>query len=159
MEIIADLVKRFSHSGKVEWIGLRPARGEPLISVDTAQIAFTGLSGDHRMKAGKRTITLIQAEHLPAIAALAGTGETAVAPGRLRRNIVVSGISLLALRNLEFRIGEAVLRGTGLCAPCSRMEEELGHGGYNAMRGHGGICAEVVREGTVRVGDKVEETG
>jgi len=96
---------------------------------------------------------LIQQEHLPVIAALAG--HQSVSPQVLRRNLVVSGINLLALRNVEFRIGDTVLKGSGLCAPCSRMAEALGHGGYNAMRGHGGITASVVTTGTVTLGDPV----
>ena len=61
----------------------------------------------------------------------------------------------MTLREAIFRIGTAVLRGTGPCAPCSRMEEALGPGGFNAVRGHGGITAEVVRPGRVALGDSV----
>jgi MOSC domain-containing protein YiiM len=98
-------------------------------------------------------VTLIQAEHLEIVARL--LGKAAIEPALVRRNIVVSGINLLALRSQEFQIGEAVLVGTGNCAPCSRMEEVLGPGGYNAMRGHGGITAAVVQPGVLRVGDSV----
>jgi MOSC domain-containing protein YiiM len=68
----------------------------------------------------------------------------------------VSGINLLSLKGLRFRIGEAVLEGTGPCDPCSRMEENLGPGGFQAMRGHGGLTARVIEAGTVCVGDRVE---
>ena len=113
-----------------------------------------GLVGDrYAGSSGKRGITLIQAEHLPAIAALAA--HTAVAPATLRRNLVVDGIPLLALKDRRFRIGEVVLQGTGPCDPCSRMESALGAGGYNAMRGMGGICARIVEGGTIRRGDAV----
>jgi MOSC domain-containing protein YiiM len=97
---------------------------------------------------------LIQAEHLPAIAALAH--RDAVAPELLRRNLVVSGINLMALRHGRLRIGGAAVEITGPCAPCSRMEVALGPGGYNAMRGHGGWCAEVLVPGRLAVGDSVE---
>ena len=155
METIASLTQRFSHAGEITWIGVRPARKEPLISSDKVSVQLTGLEGDHRSKPGKRTVTLIQAEHLPVIASLCKGQPTTVAPERLRRNLVVSGISLLGLRNQIFKIGNVTLRGTGLCAPCSRMETELGYGGYNAMRGHGGICAEVLQAGMITLGDKV----
>ena len=100
---------------------------------------------------GKRQVTLIQAEHLPVIAALAGV--QSVTPEEMRRNIVISGLSVLALKDARFQLGEVILEGTGECHPCSRMEETFGPGGYNAVRGHGGITARVVRGGLIRVGD------
>ena len=99
---------------------------------------------------GKRQVTLIQAEHLSVIAALAGL-ET-VTPEHLRRNVVVSGLALLALKDRRFRIGDVLLEGTGECHPCSRMEEAFGPGGYNAVRGHGGITARVLEGGLIEVG-------
>ena len=132
---------------------MRPARRTDVVSVQQVEVTENGLAGDHRARPGKRAVTLIQAEHLPTIAALAGR-ET-VDPALLRRNIVVSGIHLMALRHRRFRVGSAVLEGAAPCAPCSRMEEALGPGGYNAMRGHGGICAAVVEPGTVAIGDVV----
>ena len=121
--------------------------------VEKTEITPNGLAGDRRDSPGKRAVSLIQWEHLAVIASLMGRG--AIDPVLLRRNIVVSGINLLGLRKVEFRVGGAVLRGTGLCAPCSRMEETLGRGGYTAMRGHGGITAEVIEAGAVAIGDVV----
>ena len=120
----------------------------------------SGLDGDHHAKRGKpskREVTLIQAEHLAAAASL--THQGAVTPDLTRRNIVVSGINLLALKDRRFQIGAAILEATGPCEPCSRMEENLGPGGYNAMRGHGGITARVVESGAIRVGDEVRFVG
>ena len=75
-----------------------------------------GLVGDrYASGSGKRGITLIQAEHLPVIAALAGLD--AVAPTTLRRNVVVSGIPLVALKGRRFRIGDVLLEGTDACDP------------------------------------------
>ena len=83
-------------------------------------------------------------------------GKSEIDPRLTRRNIVVSGINLLAFKELKFQLGkEVILEMTGLCHPCSRMEENLGDGGYHAMRGHGGITAKVVRGGTVNLGDEV----
>jgi MOSC domain-containing protein YiiM len=73
----------------------------------------------------------------------------------LRRNIAVAGINLLALKSRRFTIGEAELEYTGTCDPCSFMEQTLGPGGYNAMRGHGGITARVLQGGAIALDDRV----
>ena len=85
-------------------------------------------------------------------------GGKRINPKLTRRNIVVSGINLLSLKHQKFRIGSVILETTGICAPCKRMEENLGVGGYNAMRGHGGITATVIEEGTIKLGDTIELT-
>lgn len=151
---LAKLMATLPQVGKVEWIGLRPARDKAMREVDHAEASTGGgLAGDrYKGGSGKRGITLIQAEHLPAIAALSGHE---VLPALLRRNVVVSGIPLIALKEREFRIGDVVLRGTEPCDPCSRMETALGAGGYNAMRGMGGLCAHIVSGGSFRIGDEV----
>ena len=151
--MMKDLLKKFSGDGRVEWIGVRPARREPIKVVEVAEVVENGLVGDRRENPGKRAVTLIQAEHLPVIATLAG--KDVITPEMLRRNIVVSGINLLALRHHEIRIDDVILRTTGPCAPCSFMEETIGFGGYNAMRGHGGLTAEVIQGGEIRVGSVV----
>ncbi len=148
-----QLTGQHAQFGRLQWIGIRPVRRAPIVWQQSVAITRCGLEGDHRSAPGSRAVTLIQHEHLPVIAALAGIEE--VTPQMLRRNLVVSGISLLALKDREFTIGNARLRGTGICAPCSRMEHALGHGGYNAVRGHGGITAEVIEPGRVELGDTV----
>ena len=150
------LMTQFPRAGEVRWIGLRPARDVAMREVGTAEAsAGGGLAGDrYGGGSGKRGITLIQAEHLPVIAALAG--HASVSPATLRRNLVVSGIPLVALKGNRFRIGGLLLEGTDSCDPCSRMEDALGPGGYNAMRGMGGLCARILEGGTLRVGDAVE---
>lgn len=151
---LKSLMARHAAPGRLEWIGLRPAREVPVaVREHATAIAGHGLEGDRYAHDGKRQVTLVQAEHLPVIAALCGHG--VVAPELLRRNLVVSGISVLALKNQRFRIGAALFEGAGPCEPCSKMEAALGAGGYNAMRGHGGICARVVEGGAIAVGDAV----
>jgi len=149
------LMRRFPRAGRVEWIGLRPAHRAAVVVVPVAEaVAAHGLTDDRYAKTdGDRQVTLIQLEHLQAVAAL--LGQAGIDPANVRRNIVVSGINLLALKGGDFRVGVALLRWTGLCHPCSRMEAVLGRGGYNAMRGHGGITAAVVQSGAIRVGDEV----
>jgi len=142
--------------GCVCWIGLRPARREPLLAQSVAVLdPASGLVGDHYSSriSHARQVTLIGHEDLAAIASFLGRDE--VGPALLRRNILVSGINLLALKGRQIGLGAALLEVTGECQPCSRMEEILGPGGYNAVRGHGGITARVVAGGTVRVGDIV----
>jgi len=150
---LAQLMGRFSKPGRVRWIGLRPSRDEAMLAVDSvlAEVG-SGLVGDrYKSESGKRAVTLIQAEHLPAIAALAG--HDSVSPATLRRNVVIEGLPLAALSGKRFRLGEALLEYTGPCDPCSRMETALGHGGYNAMRDMGGITARVLEPGGFSVGD------
>ena len=152
MLTIEELSAHYARPGRLEWIGLRSRRRGTVTSVQTAELLQDrGLTGDHSAKraGGKRQVTLIQWEHLPVIAGLCE--EAVIDPERLRRNLAVSGIKLFSLRARRFRIGDALLEGTGLCPPCSRLELELGHGGFNAMRGHGGITARVLLGGTVSV--------
>lgn len=149
---LARLLATFPRAGRVEWIGVRPARHVPVEPVTEVLATDGGLLGDH-YGGGTREVTLIQAEHLAAVASLMEVPR--VAPALVRRNIVVAGINLAALKDRRFRVGEALLAYSGPCHPCSRMEEALGAGGYNAMRGHGGIAARVLERGTLRIGDAV----
>ncbi len=148
---LAALLREHHTAGCVDWIGLRPARRVEMVPVSSVELGLDGFEGDHG-RAGKRAVTLIQAEHLPVIAALCGGDVT---PEALRRNILVSGINLNALRGEVVAIGEARIEIGPPCAPCSRMREALGPGGYNAMRGHGGWCAQVIAPGLVEVGTVV----
>lgn len=167
---LRELAGCFPRPGRLDAIWLRPARRAPAQSVTSVQaLPGQGLEGDRASlvarrpgspMGGKRQVTLIQAEHLPLIASWTAT--PALDGRELRRNLVISGLNLLAARSLfknqalHLRIGpEAVLEITGPCEPCSRMEELLGPGGYNAMRGHGGSTARVLAGGTLRVGDAV----
>jgi len=143
--------------GELIWIGLRPARRAPVVtSQSAALIAETGIEGDRYKtnRNGARQVTLIAEEDLAAIASFLGLD--AIPPELVRRNFVTRGINLMALKERRFRIGEAVLETSGECAPCSFMEDALGPGGYNAMRGHGGITARIIEGGRVTLGDIIE---
>ncbi|MEL7025639.1 MAG: MOSC domain-containing protein [Pseudomonadota bacterium] len=152
IEKLSDLISRTAQPGRVTWIGLRPDRREDLVSVPEVEIDDRGLVGDHGTSV-KRAVTLVQAEHLAAIGSFLGRGP--VDPAALRRNIVVEGVNLLTLRKRQVKIGQVHLQITGLCAPCSRMEEAFGEGGYGAVRGHGGVTAEVIHPGSIQIGDVV----
>ena len=145
VQTLESLLNILPQVGRLEWIGLRPARlGDISIVNEAEAVAERGITGDHRFegrRGSKRQVTLIQAEHLLAVAGMLHRIE--LPPELVRRNLVVSGINVL----LEY---------SGPCEPCSRMETVLGPGGYNAMRGHGGITAKVIEGGTIHVGDVVQ---
>ena len=168
MKDLRELTRQFQNAGRIDAIFLRPTRDAAALRVDSVIAEVDrGLLGDRsaeraaaRPGGGKRQVTLIQAEHLPLIGAW--SGQSSLDPATLRRNLVVSGINLLALRSpfadqpLRVCIGpEVVLVMTGPCDPCSKMEAALGPGGYNVMRGHGGLTARVVRGGRLALGDTV----
>lgn len=153
MKLLLDTLPQ---KGAVVWIGIRPERRMPLREVEQVLAKEeAGLEGDHfaGKAQSKRQVTLISAEHIQAVASMLHRDR--IDPGLLRRNIVVRGINLLALKGKQFQIGETILEMSGLCHPCSRMEKNLGTGGYNAMRGHGGITARIIKGGIIRVGDLV----
>ena len=166
---LRDLTTQFAQQGKLESIYLRPARGVACIQAnEVLAITGIGLQGDRTaigksqnstaQKFSNRQVTLIQAEHIEVIAKLLGRPVDAAL---LRRNLVVSGINLLAAKSLfrdqtmQLKIGEVVLEITGPCEPCSKMEFALGHGAYNVMRGHGGVTAKVIQGGKLSLGNLV----
>ena len=164
MKDLRQLSIEFPVAGRLETILLRSARGQPAERAREAiALAGKGLQGDRATSGrggGKRQVTLLQAEHLPVIAAL--LRREAVDPAVLRRNLVVSGLNLLAARalfaDLPLRLhlgADVVLEVTGPCEPCSKLEAALGAGAYNALRGHSGVTARVLRGGCIGCGDSV----
>jgi MOSC domain-containing protein YiiM len=160
MKTIRDLHAPPHVEGRVEAIIVRGSPRDPARRVESTEaLAGIGLADDRLGRRGEaelstRQVTLIQQEHLPVIASLARVAE--VDPVKLRRNLVVSGINLLALKTARLQVGGAVLEIVGPCQPCSRMEDEIGPGGYAAMRGHGGMTARILEGGPIRVGDTVK---
>jgi MOSC domain-containing protein YiiM len=164
MKDLRTLSAEFPLPGRLDAILLRPARGKPVLQLAACTaIEDFGLGGDRTATGrggGRRQVTLVQAEHLPVVAAL--LRREAIDPAVLRRNLVVSGLNLVAARSLfrdqplQLQIGaEVVLEITGPCEPCSKMEDVLGPGAYNALRGHGGVTARVLRGGRLAIGDAV----
>lgn len=151
---LAELQARYAQTGRVVAISVRPERLKPPLRTESVEaIENKGLLGD-RSKGGNRQVTLIQKEHMVAVASFLGKAELDFT--LTRRNILVEGINLLSLKGKSFQIGEAVFEYSGECHPCSRMEEALGTGGYNAMRGHGGITAKVVTGGEIKSNDFIK---
>ncbi|MCP4594942.1 MOSC domain-containing protein [Neptuniibacter sp.] len=143
--------------GQLQWIGLRPGHKQEMRSVESVQaIARLGLEGDHRCYKtpdSGRQVTLISTEFIHIIGTYTGLGQ--IQPALLRRNLVVSGINLNALRHQQFRIGGALFEATALCHPCNRMNQTLGQGGAAAMLGYGGLCARILESGEIRLGDSL----
>ena len=168
----------FSHyiqdlpNGELCWIGLRPERRAPMVEMVSAQaLAGLGLEGDHRHGLAPdsgRQVTLISEEYIGQIAHFLSAGSSSanesltqdktrriVLPLQLRRNLVIKGMNLEALRYQRFSIGGAIFEAGDLCHPCLAMERNLGKGGIAAMIGHGGLCLKVVQSGRISVGDTV----
>ena len=152
---LQELQNTFFKPGIIEMVFVRPKRLDPVMPVQQVMaLENIGLEGDHYSHVGgDRQVTLIQAEHLVAIASMLAVER--VAPELTRRNLVIRGINLLSLKGKRFKAGDAILEYSGECHPCSRMEKNLGPGAYNAMRGHGGISAKVISGGLIKIGDRV----
>lgn len=155
MSPLNELLASVPQCGQVRWLGVRPqSRGAMLEPEAVEARREAGLTGDHARPGprNQRQVTLIQWEHLSVVSALICRDIT---PADLRRNIAISGINLFSLKARRFRIGQAVLETTGWCQPCARLEERLGPGTFQAIRGHGGITARVIEGGIIRLGDDV----
>ena len=146
-------------SGVVEAIFLAAGRGEPRVPVDQARaVAGGGLAGDRYLGkpggryASVRQVTLIEGEAVDAVRA---TGRP-FAPADSRRNVVTRGVDLNALVGRTFRVGGAVLRGVEPCDPCSRLERLTYRGVMRDLHDRGGLRAEVLDGGDIRVGDRLE---
>lgn len=154
---IRELLNTLPQTGSVVWIGIRPGKGEPIQEVTTVEaVEGKGLEGDRFSGTidSKRQVTLIQWEHLEVIRSFLHLAD--LEPAIFRRNIAVKGLNLLSLKEKQFKIGSATMEMTGVCHPCSWMEDAVGQGGYNAMRGHSGITAMVLSDGEIKVGDEVK---
>ncbi|WP_339487088.1 MOSC domain-containing protein [Pseudomonas sp. EL_65y_Pfl2_R95] len=159
MSPLKALLAAVPQQGQVRWIGVRPASRAPMIELDAVEARRDeGLTGDHSRPGPRnaRQVTFIQWEHLAVVSALLSReAEQPIRPEELRRNIAISGINLFSLKGRRFRIGQALFETTGWCQPCARLEERLGEGTFQAMRGHGGITARVLQSGIIRCNDRV----
>lgn len=159
MSPLQELIAEVPQQGRVRWIGVRPQSRSPMIELEAVEARLeAGLTGDHARPGlrNARQVTLIQWEHLAVINSLMGRpDDQPVRPQDLRRNIVVSGINLFSLKGRRFRIGQAIFETSGWCQPCARLENNLGPGTFQAVRGHGGITARVLQSGIIHLDDRV----
>jgi MOSC domain-containing protein YiiM len=150
-------------TGKLVAIYTAPDAGALMESHDeVTAVAGAGLAGDRYTtgagtfsgKAGEgREVTLIAREGIDA----ANDDGVAIDPRETRRNLVTEGIDLDALVGRTFSVGEVVLRGVRDCPPCKYLEQVTRPGVRVALDGRGGLRADIVRPGVIRVGDKITE--
>ena len=116
-----------------------------------------GIEGDRKFRANgaepKRQLTLIELE---AIEAVGRDYDIEIGPEETRRNVVVSGVALNHLVGREFMVGAVRLRGIKLCEPCAHLEKLTGKRVLAAFAHRGGLNAEILIGGVIRVGDRID---
>ncbi len=148
--------------GKVISIHIAAVAAAPMKTVTQVKaVAGQGLVGDrYANKLGiysnspgsGRDVTLIEIE---AIDALRRDYQIALDPSLARRNIVTRGLALNHLVEKQFKIGAIILRGTRLCEPCMHLERLSSTGAMRGLIHRGGLRAEILTGGTIRVGDEI----
>ena len=148
--------------GTVEAVHVAPASGEPVEPREAVEaVAGRGLRGDrHYVPDGRpereagagEDLTLIEAE---AVEAVARDFDLAFGPGEHRRNLTTRGVALNHLVGERFRVGDVRCLGVALCEPCRHLEGLTEDGAIEALLHRGGLRADVLESGTVRVGDAV----
>ena len=146
--------------GKVEGIFITPANGAALRAVGSVRArAGKGPEGDRNFfpegsppKEFDRQITLIEAE---AVEGARREYEVQLEPVETRRNILTRGVALNHLVGREFQVGSVRLRGTMLCEPCGHLEKLTRPGVRKSLIHRGGLCAQILNDGEIRVGDVV----
>lgn len=143
--------------GSVDSINITSDTGEDMRSVNEVRaLAGKGLEGDRYFEHTKPDgqVTLIEAE---AIEALAQESNVELKPGDARRNIVTRGVALNHLVEQEFRVGEVTLRGIRLCEPCAHLAGLTDQKVLPGLVHRGGLRAQILNDGVIRVGDSVQQ--
>jgi MOSC domain-containing protein YiiM len=149
--------------GSVVSIHIAPEAGLPMETVPEARaIAGRGLEGDRYTLGigsysntpgpGGRELTLIETETLEALPALG----VKLSAAETRRNVATAGVPLNHLVGREFWIGAVRLRGTRLCEPCKYLEGLTQAGAMLALLHRGGLRAQILDDGLIRVGDTIQ---
>ena len=153
--------------GRLEAIFIASSGEAPMRAFhEIAAIEGVGLDGDRyatrsgsfsaRPKPG-RQLTLIEAEAIEALEFELGLVLT---PGETRRNLVTRGVALNHLVGREFTVGGVRLRGHELCEPCADLARMTGKPQILAGLVHrGGLRAEILEGGPIRVGDLIGRCG
>lgn len=119
-------------------------------------IVGAGLEGDRYCTNGDPTkqITLTEAEALEASARDYGVE---LKNDETRRNVLTRGVALNHLVGREFRVGPVRLRGLKLCEPCGHLQSLTGKEMIKLLRHRGGLRAEILEGGVIKVGDAITE--
>ena len=157
--------------GSVVSIHIAPEASAPMLSItEVRALPGRGLEGDRYFAGtgfysktpsyGGREVTLIELEAVEALfgGVLNASGERfgiKLAAADTRRNIVTSGVALNHLIDCEFRVGAVLMRGTRLCEPCKHLDDLTQHGVMSGLIHRGGLRAQILSEGVIRVGDAV----
>jgi MOSC domain-containing protein YiiM len=148
--------------GTVEAIYIGPDSAGPLHEVPEVEaVAGKGLVGDRKhwdaLGEGEEpghNITLIEAEALEALAEEHGIE---LGPGESRRQIVTRGARLNPLVGKRFMVGDVECVGVELCEPCAHLQSLTQPGVMRGLVHRGGLCADILKGGTIRPGDPVRE--
>jgi MOSC domain-containing protein YiiM len=148
-------------TGTIVSIHLASAAKAPVRSVEQVRaLPGVGLEGDrYALKLGTfykalpdYELTLIEAE---AIEAMTRDYRTEISAGDARRNLVTRDVPLNHLVGREFNIGSVRIRGIRLCEPCDHLQGLIGLPVIKGLRQRGGLRAQILSEGLIRVGDPV----
>jgi MOSC domain-containing protein YiiM len=148
-------------TGTIEFIYIAPTATAPTVSVkEVLAIPGVGLEGDrYALRQGTffkpepdYELTLIEAE---AVEALKREYDVELAPGESRRNLVTRGVALNHLVGRDFQIGEVKAHGIRLCEPCDHLQRLTGRQVIKGLHHRGGLRAQILTHGTIRIGDQV----
>ena len=143
-------------AGRVEGIFVAERNGEPPLPVDRiGALTGKGLEGNRYFWADGdappgRALTLIAVEALEESGLDLSAAES-------RRNVLTSGIDVNELVGRRFRVGGVECLGVELCEPCLHLQKLTRPGIIKDLLHRGGLRADILSGGTIRVGDKVLE--
>jgi MOSC domain-containing protein YiiM len=141
-------------AGVVEGIFFGAVEEGPLEAADVVQVRTgAGIEGD---RYGDKDITLFEAEAIEGLRADTGIE---LRPSEIRRNVMTRGLALNDLLGHRIRVGEVEAVVTELCHPCSHLQKLTRPGVLRGLVNRGGLNADVVAGGAIRVGDEVEDLG
>ena len=150
--------------GRLEAILVAAHKCEVPSSVSEVRaIPGTGLEGDRyglqngtftKANSPDRELTLIEGE---AVEAIAQESKIELPASQIRRNLVTRGVPLNHLVGKEFKIGDVLIKGIRLCEPCGHLESLTVNGIMAALQHRGGLRAQILSEGMLRVGDAIRD--